>query len=91
MWQVQISSLQSLTRLTHRDTDLPFVLIVDGKDKQMKLAELGFNIGLHRNGFVWCCCFCFCISVQGKDLKKKPTTPQIVCSLLHNVDRRPEA
>lgn len=57
----------------------------------MKLAQFEFNIGLHWNDFVWCCWFCFCISVQGKDLKKTPTTPQIVCSLLHNVDRRPGA
>lgn len=57
----------------------------------MKLAQFEFNIGLHWNDFVWCCWFCFCISVQGKDLKKTPTTPQIVCSLLHNVYRRPGA
>lgn len=73
------------------DTDLAFVLILDGKDKEMKLAQFEFNIRLHWNDFVWCCWFCFCISVQGKDLKKTPTTPQIVCSLLHNVDRRPGA
>lgn len=60
------------------DTDLAFVLILDGKDKEMKLAQFEFNIGLHWNGVAG---FAFVFLFKARILKKHPQTPNCVFSL----------